>query len=337
MKALLLSSADGPASAALQDVETPAPRAGEAAVALRAASLNHRELWISRGLYPGMTLPTILGADGSGIVTAVGEGVDPSLVGRETVLYPAQHWGENEAFPSDRFGLLGMPGPGTIAETICVPVENVFAKPAHLSHAEAAALPVAALTAFRGLTVKANVKAGDTVLVTGIGGGVATFALLFAKALGARVFVTSGSEATLEAARAHGAEGAFNYRDESWGKALRKTAGAIDVVFDGAPASAFSGYVRALAMGARVVLYGSTGGPNFTASAPDLFLRHASVLGTAMGSLADFGAMLDFVSAHRLTPVIDRTFPFAEARDALLYLESGHRFGKVVVEMPASG
>ncbi len=337
MKALLLTSADGPASASIQDVETPSPGAGEVAVALRAASINHRELWISRGLYPGMTLPTILGADGSGIVTTVGEGVDASLVGKEAVLYPGLHWGESEAFPSDRFGLLGMPGPGTITETICVPAENVFAKPAHLTHTQAAALPVAALTAFRGLTVKGNVKSGDTVLITGIGGGVATFALLFAKALGARVFVTSGSEKTLAAARAHGADGAFNYRDESWGKALRKAAGAIEVVFDGAPASAFSGYARALAMGARVVLYGSTGGPNFTVSAPDLFLRHASVIGTAMGSPADFGAMLDFISTHRLEPVIDKSFPFAEAKEALAYLESGHQFGKVVVEMTGNG
>lgn len=336
MKALLLTSADGPASAAIQEMETPSPRAGEVAVALRAASLNHRELWISRGLYPGMTLPTILGADGSGIVTAVGEGVDGALIGRETVLYPGLHWGENEAFPSDRFGLLGMPGPGTITETICVPVENVFTKPAHLTHVQAAALPVAALTAFRGLTVKGNVKSGDTVLITGIGGGVATFALIFAKALGARVFVTSGSDTTLEAATAHGADGAFNYRDESWGKSLRKTAGAINMVFDGAPASAFAGYGRALAMGARVVLYGSTGGPNFTVSAPDLFLRHAAVIGTAMGSPADFGAMLDFISTHKLEPVIDKCFPFADAKDALLYLENGHHFGKVVIEMPGN-
>lgn len=332
MKALMLTSTEGPESAAIVEIEAPQPRAGEVSVSLRAASLNHRELWISRGLYPGMTLPTVLGADGSGVVTAVGDGVNPSLVGQPVVLYPGLNWGDNEAYPSDRFGLLGMPGPGTVAGSICVPAGNAFAKPAHLNHAQAAALPVAALTAFRALTVKAGVKADDRVLITGIGGGVATFALLIAKALGARVFVTSSSDKTLETARGHGADGTFNYKDDQWGKTLRQAAGSIDVVFDGAPGASFSAYGRALTMGARVVLYGSTGGPAFTASAPDLFLRHASILGTAMGSPKDFGAMLDFFASHRLEPVIDRTFPFTEAREALLYLETGHQFGKVVIE-----
>lgn len=334
MKALLLTSTEGPQSARLADVDEPEPGPGEVKVALHAASLNHRELWISRGLYPGMALPVILGADGAGVVVAAGEGADPALVGQEVVLYPASNWGDDEAWPGNGFGLLGMPGPGTIAERICVPAANVFRKPAHLSHTQAAALPVAALTAFRALTVKAGVKAGDRVLVTGIGGGVATFALLFAKAMGAQVLVTSGSEDTLAAAHAHGADGIFNYRDDAWGKALRQAC-PIDVVFDGAPAAAFPTYARCLAMGARVVLYGSTGGAAFTASAPDLFLRHATVLGTAMGSPRDFGAMLDFVATHQLEPIIDRTFPLDEAREALLYLENGHRFGKVVIETGA--
>jgi zinc-binding alcohol dehydrogenase/oxidoreductase len=331
VKALLLRSTEGPQSAGIEEIDTPLPRAGEVRVALRAASLNHRELWISRGLYPGMSLPTVMGADGAGTIEAVGAGVDPALVGRDVVLYPGLDWGDSEEAPGTGFGLLGMPGPGTVAESVCVPAALAFAKPAHLSHAQAAALPVAALTAFRALSVKARVKAGERVLVTGIGGGVATFGLLFAKAMGARVFVTSGSQETLEMARAQGAEGAFDYKDEQWGKALRQASGGVDVVFDGAPAASFAAYGRALATAARVVLYGSTGGPAFTVSAPDLFLRHASILGTAMGSPADFGAMLDFVTEHRIEPVIDRTFPLEQARDALLYLEKGHRFGKVVI------
>ena len=196
-----------------------------------------------------------------------------------------------------------------------------------------AALPVAALTAFRALTVKADLKAGERLLITGVGGGVATFALLFGRAIGAEVFVTSGSDETLAAARALGARGLFNYRDEGWGKALRAMAGAVDVVFDGAPAAAFPGYVRCLATGGRVVLYSSTGGPAFAASAPELFLRHAAILGTAMGSPRDFEAMLAFVTAHRLEPVIDMVFAFDQAREALLHLDEGHRFGKVVIEI----
>ncbi len=333
VKALMLKVANGPQSAVLTTSERPVPGSGEVLIALRAAALNHRELWISRGLYPGMRLPTILGADGAGVVTDVGDEVDRALIGREVVLYPGLNWGADEAFPGPEFGLLGMPGPGTIAQAICVPAGNAVAKPDHLDFAEAAALPVAALTAFRALTVKAGLRPAERVLITGIGGGVATFALLFAKAMGAQVFVTSGSETTLEEARARGADATFNYRDEQWGKSLRQAAGSIDVVFDGAPAAALPVYARSLAMGARVILYGSTGGPSFTASAPDLFLRHASIHGTAMGSPADFAAMLRFVTDHRLRPAIDRTFLLDDAVAALSCLDTGHGFGKVTIDI----
>jgi zinc-binding alcohol dehydrogenase/oxidoreductase len=333
MKALVLKSADGPASASLEEVETPTPSPGEVAVRVQGASLNHRELWISRGLYPGMALPTVLGADGAGTVVGVGDGLDWGLVGKEVVLYPGLGWGNSERFPAPGFGLLGMPGPGTIAETICVPAENAVSKPAHLSFVEAAALPVAALTAYRALNVKGGLSAGQRVLVTGVGGGVATFGLLFAKAMGATVYVTSGSDETLQKARDLGAADGFNYRDEQWGKKLRAAAGAIDVVLDGAPAAGFAQYARSLAIGARVVLYGSTGGAAFSANAPDLFLRHASIVGTAMGSPADFSDMLRLVETHGIRPVIDRQFAFQDAHGALLHLEKGHAFGKVVIDI----
>jgi zinc-binding alcohol dehydrogenase/oxidoreductase len=333
MRALMLRSTEGPISATLETVDTPRPAPGEVLVRIQAASLNHRELWISRGLYPGMALPTVLGADGAGQIAEAGDGVDPSLVGQDVILYPGLNWGDDQRFPSARFGLLGMPGPGTIAEAVCVPAANVFRRPAHLSAEEAASLPVAALTAYRGLVVKAGLAPGETLLITGIGGGVATFALLFGKALGARVYVTSGSQETIDKAVGLGAEQGFNYRDEAWGKALRAASGGIDVVFDGAPASAFPAYARSLALGARVVVYGSTGGTNVAVSAPELFLKHATLIGTAMGSPADFAAMLDFVAEHRLRPVIDRSFTLDEAPAALLHLDQGHGFGKVVVRV----
>jgi zinc-binding alcohol dehydrogenase/oxidoreductase len=332
LKALVLHSADGPTSAVLDDIDTPGPAAGEVLVRLEAASLNHRELWISRGLYPGMALPTVLGADGAGRIEAVGAGVDASLIGRDVVLYPGLRWGNDERFPSSDFGLLGMPGPGTIAEAICIPAENAFARPGHLSAIEAASLPVAGLTAYRALAVKAKLAPGERVLITGIGGGVATFGLLFAKAMGAKIWVTSGSPGTIAKAVEQGAEGGFNYRDEHWGKALRSI-GGIDVVLDGAPASSFPAYIRNLAMGARVAVYGSTGGPAFSASAPDLFLKHATLLGTAMGTPADFGAMLGFVTEHHLRPVIDRVFDLRDAESALGHLENGHGFGKVAIRI----
>ncbi|NMG41674.1 zinc-binding dehydrogenase [Chelativorans sp. ZYF759] len=332
MKALVLNEAKGPQSVVVQEEPTPSPKTGEVRVAIRAASLNHRELWISRGQYPGMNLPCILGADGAGVVDAVGEGVDGGLVGKEVVLYPALNWGDSPDFPSKDFCLLGMPVPGTIADFICVPAENVFEKPASLSFEQAAALPTAALTAWRAVTVKARVKPGDKVLITGIGGGVAMFALKFCVALNAEVYVTSGDESNLAKAAELGAAGGFNYRDEDWGKAARKTAGGFDVVIDGAPAAAYGSYARALSFGAKVVIYGSTRGPQFTLNAPELFLRHATVFGTAMGNLDDFRGMLDFVGDKQIKPVIDRTVTIANAGEAFDLLESNH-FGKIVITL----
>jgi len=331
MKALILTRAEGPESTELQDVPVAVPTAGEVRVALKAASLNYRELWITRGMYPGMKLPSSLGADGAGIIESVGTGVDATLVGREVVLYPGVGWGDDSRFPSKHFALYGMPLPGTLAQYICVPAANVAAKPAHLSFEEAACLPTAGVTAWRALTTKAQLAAGENVLITGIGGGVAVLALKFAVALGAKVFVTSSSDAKLEQAAALGASGGVNYTQDKWGKPLAKLAGGIDVVFDGAPATSLSQYLRCLNMGARVVVYGSTGGVDAQFSAPDLFLRHASIIGTAMGTPEDFRNMIDFVAQRTIRPVIDRSFTLDQARDALISLQHDHGMGKITV------
>lgn len=333
MKALTLNTPDGLAGITLEQVEAKAPQAGEVRVALKAASLNHRELWISRGQYPGMTLPCTLGADGAGVIEAVGEGVSADLIGREVLLYPGLGWGTDPRLPAADFGLLGMPGPGTLAESICVPADSAVAKPAFLTFQQAAAIPLAALTAWRGLTTKGVLKKGESVLITGVGGGVATFALKFAVAMGARAFVTSGSDETLAKAKELGAEAGFNYHNPEWRKALGKQSGGIDVVFDGAPAGSFANYVRSLKMGARVVVYGSTAGAAFSVNAPDLFLRNISVIGTNVGELGEFREMVAFIEQQQIAPVIDRVFSLDEAREALEYLEAAHQFGKVVVSI----
>jgi zinc-binding alcohol dehydrogenase/oxidoreductase len=331
MKALVLTTADGPASVELKEVEMAAPALGEVRVALKAAALNHRELWIARGQYPGMKLPCTLGCDGAGIVESVGADVDTIHIGKKVVLYPGLEWGSNTRFPSASFGLLGMPGPGTIARSICVPVASIAALPECLDFGQAAATPLAALTAWRGLTTKANLVSGEKILITGIGGGVATFALKFAVAMGAVVYVTSGSDRTLDSAKKLGAKCGFNYRDPEWRKAVSKTRGGIDVVLDGAPAVSYPNYSRALNMGARVVLYGSTGGGQFPLTAPELFLKNIQIMGTNVGNSTEFHEMLSFVSKHKIYPVIDRIFDLASAKEALGYLESSHQFGKVVI------
>ena len=332
MKAIVLNEPAGIETAILKDEPTPAPQPGEVRVAIKAASLNHRELWIGRGQYPGMKLPSILGADGAGTVDAVGDGVDAGLVGKDVILYPALNWGPSPDFPSKSFCLLGMPVPGTLAEYICVPAESALAKPSYLSFETAAAFPTASLTAFRALTVKGKTKAGDKVLITGIGGGVATFALKFAVAMGAEVYVTSGNEENIQRAKSLGAKDGFNYKDESWGKAARAASGGFDVIIDGAPAASYAAYGRALNYGARIVLYGSTSGVQFPVNAPELFLRHATVYGTAMGNLEDFTAMLAFSETHRIEPVLHKTFAIEDISQAFAELERNH-FGKVVVRL----
>jgi NADPH:quinone reductase-like Zn-dependent oxidoreductase len=332
MKALVLNATDGLQSLELKEIELPTPKSGEVRVALKAAALNHRELWISLGQYPNMiSAPFTLGCDGVGIVEAVGDGVDPARIGEEVILYPGLNWGDDHRFPAPEFGLLGMPGPGTIAEYITVPAISALPKPDCLDFEAAAAIPLAALTAWRGLFTKAGLKAGEKLLITGIGGGVALFALQFAVKLGAEVYVTSGSDATLAKAIELGAKAGFNYKDEGWRKALPKISGGIDVVFDGAPGTSYVNYGRALNMGARVVVYGSTGGFTFPVNAPELFLKNVNIMGTNVGDLEDFTAMLAFVNEKKLQPVIERKFTLAESKEAMQYLQHAHGFGKVVI------
>ena len=331
MRAARLQTADGIDSVTIEQLPVPEPGSGEVRVRIVTAALNHRELWISKGMYPRMQLPTTIGADASGIVDAVGPTADANLLGREVVIYPGLEWGVDEALPAPSFGLLGMPGPGTLAEYLVVPAENVAEKPPHLSFAEAAALPLAGLTAWRALFTKAKIAPGERLLVTGIGGGVAGFALLFAHAAGARVFVTSGSDEALERARGLGAVAGFDYRAEKWASQLGEASGGIDVVVDGAPSASFPAYCRRLATGARVVIYGSTGGLQFPVSAPELFLRNLAIIGTNVGNRREFDDMLAFVATNRLVPPIDRTFELGESVAALRHLRDHHTFGKVVV------
>lgn len=333
MKALVLKEISDPPQVSIEEIAQPVPQAGEVCVRIVAAGLNHRELWIAKGQYPGMALPATLGADGAGVVEAVGPDVDPALMGREVVLFPGLEWGEDPRFPAADFGLLGMPGPGTIARSLCVRADRIFPRPAHLGFEEAAALPLAGLTAWRGLTTKAELNRGERLLITGIGGGVATQALAFAHAMGVETWVTSGSDDTLAWAKEQGAAGGVNYHSETWGKELAKLAGPIDVVFDGAPAASYGHYGRALAMGARVVIYGSSGGMTVPVNAAELFLKNVRVIGTNVGNLSEFSAMLDFVTAHRLVPLIEKVFPFDQAPAALDFLENAHQRGKVVVRV----
>src|SRR5918992_1975954 len=242
MKAIRLHELEGPNELVYEEVPEPERGPGKTAVRLRAAAVNRRDLFATQGQYPGVTpdiLPKIPGSDGSGEVVARGEGAEGPDEGTEVVINPALYWGDNPRMPGKEYRILGIPDDGTFAQFVRVPAENVFPKPSHLSHEEAAALPLAALTAYRALVTRGGVKEGETVVVPGIGSGVATFLVQMAAALGARVFVTSGSDEKIERAKEFGAEGGVNYNSEDWSKELRNMTGGVDLCVDGVGGEVF--------------------------------------------------------------------------------------------------
>jgi NADPH:quinone reductase-like Zn-dependent oxidoreductase len=300
-----------------------------AVVRLRAAALNHRDLWTQLGLYPGIKLPITLGSDGAGTVTSVGSPGDRAWVGREVIINPALDWGADPRAQGPDFRILGLPDNGTFAEQVAIPVANLAPKPAHLSWEQAAALPLAGLTAWRALFTRAQLKSGERVLVTGVGGGAALFALQFAVAAGAEVWVTSGAPEKITRAKTLGAKGGANYRDTDWAAALQKQSGRFDVIVDSAGGDGFGSLIDLTAPGGRIVFFGATTGNPKALDMRKSFFRQINLLGTTMGSPADFAGMTKFVDAHRITPVVDRVFPLDQADAALRHMEAAAQFGKI--------
>jgi NADPH:quinone reductase-like Zn-dependent oxidoreductase len=333
MKAIILRELGGPERLALDEADDPRPGPGEAVVALRAAALNHRDAWIRKGLYAGITLPIIPGSDGAGEVAEVGDGVDRTWLGRHVVVNPSLGWGPDARVQGPSYKILGLPDDGTYAELVKVPAENVFAKPAALSWQAAAAIPLAGLTAYRALVTRARVQPGETVLVTGIGGGVATLALLIARHLGARVVVTSGSDAKLARARELGADGGVNYKDEAWGKRLQAMCeGGPDVIVDSAGRDVFSALLDIIKPGGRIVTFGATTGSPSTVEVRRIFWKQISILGSTMGTPAEFAAMLALFDGP-LVPIVDRVFPLSDAPDAHRRMDQADQFGKIVLDV----
>lgn len=332
MKAVSLSKLGGPEQLNLIETPTPEPQAGHVRVKLHASALNRRDVWITLGQYPGIRLPCSMGSDGAGTIDRLGPDAPTELLGQEVVIYPAYNWGSDTRFPSPSFRVLGMPDPGTFAEFICVPASHVFPKPTFLNWQQAAAIPLAGLTAWRALMTQAAAQPGETVLVTGIGGGVATFALKWAVGLGARTFVTSGNADKLEKACQLGAAGGIDYHMENWPKQLAEMTGGVDVVIDGTGGNNFPGCLALLKPGGRLVVYGATAGaPSAGLDMVRLFFRQTRIIGSTMGSPAEFAAMLNFVVEHHIEPVIDQVFALDQAVAAHQRLLSAQNLGKIVL------
>ncbi len=304
--------------------EMPAPHAGKTAavVTLRAAALNHRDLFITQGLYAGIKFPTILGSDGAG-----------EYRGRAVVIDPSLDWGDDPRAQGRSFKVLGMPDDGTFAQQIAIPRTNLHPKPDHLSWEQAAALPLAGVTAWRVLFTRCQLRAGERVLITGIGGGVALTALQMAVAAGAEVFVTSGSDEKLQKAGALGAKGGANYHQAEWDKNLKKEAGGFDLILDSAGGDGFAALLGLCNPGARIGVYGGTLGKINGMSPQPLFWKQVSILGSTMGTRLDFKRMLAFVGKHEIVPVIDAVFPLFKGNEALSKMDSGGQFGKIVLKI----
>jgi zinc-binding alcohol dehydrogenase/oxidoreductase len=305
-----------------EEVPDPAEAPGEVVVHLRASALNWHDVLVRQGRY-GSPLPHVLGADGAGVLDT----------GEEVVILPSLAWGAGDAAPGPDFEILGDHRPGTYAEAVSVPVENVVPKPRGYSWAEAAALPLVGVTAFRALFARAGLRSGESLLVLGAGGGVATTAVLLGSAAGATVCVTSSSEGKIEQARGIGAVAGVRYTEPDWAaeaRALAPGGDGFDVVLD--PVGAWQDSLRALKPGGRLVVLGASRTDQVPLDVRSFYFGQFSLLGTTMGSPRDFAALLAFLADHDVPPpVLDRTFPLDEAAAAHEYLESDDGFGKVVL------
>jgi NADPH:quinone reductase-like Zn-dependent oxidoreductase len=328
MKALVLTTED----IVIQDIAKPTPKQGEVLVKVRYAALNRRDQWARVGLYPGMTYNCVLGSDACGIVESLGENVDNTWLGKEVIINPNQNWGNDPRHPQKNYTILGMPTNGVFAEYIAIPADRLHEKPAYLSASEAAAVPLAALTAYRACFYKGQIKAGDNVLVTGIGGGVAQFAAQFAVAVGANVWVTSGSDEKIQTMLQYGIKGGVNYKQTDWHKELLKMTEGFDVIIDSAGGNDFNLLLKTLKMSATLVFYGATLG-SVKLDMPRVFFGQYTIKGTTMGNDQEFAEMLKFISKHQIHPIIDSIRPFNQIIEAFNAMRDGQIFGKVVIAL----
>ena len=344
MKACVLTATGGLDRVTVTAVpDPPAPGRGQVRVAIQAAALNHLDLHVVGGL-PGVTyrFPHILGADGAGLVESVGPGVDALRPGDRVMINPGVSCYECEFCKAGehslcvRYGILGEHHPGTLAQLIVVPQQNLARVPdvtPELSWAEAAAFTLVTLTAWRMVMTRARLQAGETVLIWGIGGGVSLAALRIAKLQGARAIVTSSSDAKLEAARELGADATLNHRTQDVGaevRALTQKRG-VDVVVEHVGDATWQTSLRCLCKGGRLVTCGATTGPLVETDVRRLFWNQYTIMGSTMGNAAEYRDVVGLLGAGQLRPIVDRVLPLAEARAGFERLQRGEQLGKIAI------
>jgi NADPH:quinone reductase-like Zn-dependent oxidoreductase len=317
------------------ELPQPEPGPGEALIAIRAAALNRLDLFVRRGL-PNLklALPHVGGSDMAGVVQDVGAGVDVGLVGRRVLVNPMLL--NDPSDPNSDGRIIGEHTPGGFAEYAVAPAANLLPLPESMPFAEAAAAPLVFQTAWRALITRAGLRAGETVLILGASGGVATAAIQIAKLAGAYVYAVTSSEEKERRARELGADETINYRQVNFSKEVWQRTGkrGVDVVLENVGAQTWEDSLRALARGGRLVTFGATSGPIGATNINLLFWKQISLLGSTMASYHEFRTVMGLVLAGRLRPVVGRVLPLSEGREAQRILEAGEQFGKIVL-LPA--
>jgi NADPH:quinone reductase-like Zn-dependent oxidoreductase len=320
----------GPEVLVLEEVDDPAAGPGEVLVRLRASALNHLDIWIRKGL-PSVPKPRILGADGAGVVEALGEGVTGFELGQPVVINPGVETGDGSIH------VIGEHGDGTNAQLVAVPATNVHPVPGDLSFEEAAAFPLVFETAYRMLVTRAKLQAGEWVLLWGIGSGVSTAGLAISKALGARTIVTSSSDDKLKRASELGADATVNHATGDVKAAVREATGGrgADVVVEHVGEATWRTSLDVAAREGRIAVCGATSGPNPPAALHRVWWKQLTILGSTMGTRADFDGAYSLIAAGRARPVVDEVVPLEEIRAAHARLEAGEQLGKIVLTIPA--
>jgi zinc-binding alcohol dehydrogenase/oxidoreductase len=325
VKAVRIHEDGGPEVLRYEDVEDPVAGPGQVLIRLHAASLNHLDIWMRRGL-PSVPKPRILGADGAGVVEGLGAGADSFEMGDRVLINPGLEDGAR---------IVGEHMDGTHAELISIPAENVYRIPESLSFEEAAAFPLVFETAYRMLVTKARLQEGEWVLVWGIGSGVGSAAFVIAKALGARTIVTSSSADKLDRARELGADATANHAEEDVAAVVKEATGGAgaNVVVEHVGEATWKTSLQAAGPNGRIIVCGATSGPNPPAQLHRIWWKQLEIYGSTMGTKEDFEGAYELVASGAAKPIVDKVFPLADAAAAHEYLEAGKQFGKVVLEI----
>jgi zinc-binding alcohol dehydrogenase/oxidoreductase len=322
VKAVRIHEDGGPEVLRYEDVEDPVAGPGQVLIRLHAASLNHLDIWMRRGL-PSVPKPRILGADGAGVVEGLGAGADSFETGDRVLINPGLEDGAR---------IVGEHMDGTHAELISIAAENVYRIPESLSFEEAAAFPLVFETAYRMLVTKAHLQEGEWVLVWGIGSGVGSAAFVIAKALGARTIVTSSSADKLDRARELGADATANHAEEDVAAVVKEATGGAgaNVVVEHVGEATWKTSLQAAGPNGRIVVCGATSGPNPPAQLHRIWWKQLEIYGSTMGTKEDFEGAYELVASGAAKPIVDKVFPLADAAAAHEYLEAGKQFGKVI-------